>query len=94
MERLSYLDDLTGLPNRRYFNDVRNREWRSALRENGSLSLIMLDIDYFKQLNDTFGHQAGDACLIAVAEALSKSLWRAEDLVSRYGGDEFVAILP
>lgn len=94
LERLSYLDSLTGLPNRRYFEDILNREWRRALRENTSLSVLMLDIDYFKQLNDTFGHHAGDECLKAVAETLNKNLRRAGDLVARLGGDEFVVILP
>lgn len=94
LERLSYLDDLTGLPNRRYFNDARNREWRRAIREKTFLSIILLDIDYFKQQNDTFGHQAGDNCLIAVADVLSHTLRRPGDLIARYGGDEFVLILP
>lgn len=94
LERLSYLDDLTGLPNRRYFDDVRNREWHRAIRENTFLSLIMLDIDNFKEHNDNFGHQAGDDCLKAVAAALGKVLRRPADLVARYGGDEFIVLLP
>ncbi|MEA1961128.1 MAG: diguanylate cyclase [Bacillota bacterium] len=94
LERLSYLDVLTGLPNLRYFIDARNREWRRSIRENTELSLIMLDIDYFKQNYDTFGHQAGDDCLVSVAQTLSQTLRRPGDLIARYGGDEFVVILP
>lgn len=94
LERLSYLDDLTGLPNRRYFNDIYRKEWRRAVRESDDLSLIMLDIDFFKQLNDTYGHQAGDECLAAIAQVLNKHMQRPGDMVSRYGGDEFTIILP
>ncbi len=94
LERLSFLDGLTGLPNRRCFNDTQHQEWRRAIRENTFISLLIIDIDCFKQLNDTFGHQAGDDCLVAVAGVLSKSLRRPGDMVSRYGGDEFVVLLP
>lgn len=94
LERLSYLDALTDLPNRRFFNDVCNREWHRAIREQKYLALIMIDIDYFKELNDSQGHQAGDAYMIAVAKTLNKALKRPYDLVARYGGDEFIAIMP
>jgi diguanylate cyclase (GGDEF)-like protein/PAS domain S-box-containing protein len=94
LERLSYLDELTGLPNRRFFNDVCSREWRSAVRAKKPVSFIMVDIDYFKELNDHYGHQAGDACLSSVAKALGRALGRPNDLAARYGGDEFVAVLP
>ncbi|MEN6391532.1 MAG: diguanylate cyclase [Syntrophomonas sp.] len=94
LERLSYLDDLTNLPNRRFFNDACKREWHRSIREQRPMALIMIDIDYFKGLNDSKGHQTGDACLIAVANTLNEALRRPYDLVTRYGGDEFIAIVP
>ncbi len=94
LERLSYLDELTGLPNRRFFNDACNREWRRAMREQEHMALIMVDIDYFKEINDNYGHRAGDKCLAAAAKALNKALCRPNDMVARYGGDEFIAIMP
>lgn len=94
LERLSYLDDLTSLPNRRFFNDSCKREWHRAIREQSHMALIMIDIDYFKELNDNQGHQSGDACLIAVANTLNMALKRPYDLAARYGGDEFIAIVP
>ncbi len=94
LERLSYRDALTDLPNRRYFDDYISREWRMAARENEPLSLIIFDIDYFKQFNDTFGHLAGDECLTTVASTLNKILKRPCDLLVRYGGEEFVVVLP
>jgi diguanylate cyclase (GGDEF)-like protein/PAS domain S-box-containing protein len=94
LERLSYLDELTGLPNRRFFNSVCNREWRSAIREQKPIAFIMVDIDFFKGLNDSLGHQKGDECLAEVAKALGKALKRPGDMAARYGGDEFVAVLP
>lgn len=94
LEQLSYLDELTGLPNRRFFNDVCNREWRRAIREQESMAFVMLDIDYFKELNDNQGHQAGDECLAKVAKAIGNALHRPCDLAARYGGDEFIVLLP
>lgn len=94
LERLSYLDDLTNLPNRRFFNDACRREWHRSIREQRHMALIMIDIDYFKELNDSQGHQYGDACLIEVAHTLNEALKRPYDLVTRYGGDEFLAIVP
>ncbi|WP_028104835.1 GGDEF domain-containing protein [Pseudoduganella violaceinigra] len=88
------LDDLTGVANRRHFDMAIDRETRRARRMGTSLSLMMLDIDYFKAYNDHYGHQQGDACLEAVASALSTMQQRPGDLFARYGGEEFAVILP
>ncbi|HNQ57486.1 MAG: diguanylate cyclase [Burkholderiales bacterium] len=94
LTRLSAVDGLTGIANRRQFDEALSREWRRCLREREVLSLLMIDVDFFKQYNDSCGHQAGDACLRAVAEALRERLRRPADVVARYGGEEFAAILP
>jgi len=86
-------DPMTGLSNRLHFTEVLDKEWRRSLRNQQPLSLVMLDIDYFKQYNDKFGHPVGDQCLIEVADVLKKFSNRAEDLAARYGGEEFVLIL-
>lgn len=91
---LAVNDGLTGIYNRRHFDDILYTEWKRMKREKTPLSLIMLDIDYFKKYNDTYGHQAGDDCLIKIATALADSLRRPADLVARYGGEEFVIVLP
>jgi len=88
------LDDLTGVANRRHFDIAIDREARRARRMGTPLSLMMLDIDYFKAYNDHYGHQQGDACLEAVASALSTMQQRPADLFARYGGEEFAVILP
>ncbi len=94
LQRLATLDSLTQLANRRRLDEYLQREWRRATREQTPLSLILCDIDYFKNYNDSYGHQAGDDCLQQVAEALSRTVKRASDLVARYGGEEFTVILP
>jgi two-component system chemotaxis family response regulator WspR len=94
LEKLSSLDGLTGIPNRRKFDEVLKREWHRAMRNNSPLSLIMLDIDFFKLYNDNYGHQGGDDCLKQVAGILNNVLQRETDTIARYGGEEFSAILP
>lgn len=91
---MAIIDGLTGIPNRRRFDEVLNIEWQRCVREKQVLSLALIDIDFFKQFNDTYGHQAGDACLVSVAHALRASLNRPPDLLARYGGEEFVCLLP
>jgi two-component system chemotaxis family response regulator WspR len=93
LERLSSLDTLTGIANRRRFDAALRQEWRRSSREESPLSLLFCDIDYFKSFNDTYGHQAGDACLVRVAHTMQESLNRPADLAARYGGEEFVALL-
>ena len=94
LNKLAILDSLTQLANRHRFDEFLAREWQRGKREKFSLSLILADIDYFKFYNDRFGHQAGDACLQKVAQAISKTVNRPADLVARYGGEEFAVILP
>jgi len=91
---LSYLDPLTGVANRRRFDERFDQEWRRADRTAASLALVMLDIDAFKAFNDAHGHLRGDDCLRQVATALADALPRAGDMVARYGGEEFAVILP
>lgn len=94
LEQLSISDPLTGLYNRRYFDAVLEREWRAAQRGGMPLSLLYLDIDYFKLYNDTYGHNAGDRCLVLVAAVISSAVRRPYDVCARYGGEEFIALLP
>jgi len=94
LQRLASLDGLTGVANRRRFDEYLDVEWRRLAREKLPLSLILCDIDFFKKYNDTYGHQAGDACLRRVADALRFCARRSVDLVARYGGEEFAVILP
>lgn len=94
LHRLSVLDGLTGIANRRYFDQYLEREWKCAMRRRKIIALLMVDIDYFKAYNDTYGHQMGDDCLKTVAGAIAARAKRATDLVARYGGEEFAIILP
>ena len=94
LEQLSFKDGLTGLANRRKFDLSMEIEWRNAKRTGQPLSLIMVDIDYFKQYNDHYGHLQGDDCLKAVSKALNECALRARDFVARFGGEEFVLVLP
>jgi diguanylate cyclase (GGDEF)-like protein len=96
-ERLSEIaavDGLTGIANRRRFDEAMELEWRRALRQRAPLALLMLDVDYFKRYNDALGHPAGDTCLKAVAAATAAASRRAGELAARYGGEEFVVLLP
>ncbi len=94
LDQIASIDEPTGLSNRRMFNGSLGLEWRRAYRNAQSLVVIMIDIDYFKQFNDLYGHLAGDDCLRAVAEILHTSSRRPGDVAARYGGDEFVMLLP
>jgi diguanylate cyclase (GGDEF)-like protein len=94
LQRLSMVDGLTGVANRRTFDETLALEWRRAVRSGDSLALLLLDIDCFKAYNDAYGHLQGDAVLRRVAEALRDTVHRAGDLVARYGGEEFAAVLP
>ncbi|MBA1189661.1 PleD family two-component system response regulator [Pseudomonas entomophila] len=94
LQRLMNSDGLTGLSNRRHFDEYLELEWRRAMREQQQLSLLMIDVDYFKAFNDTFGHLAGDEALHKVATAIRGSCGRPSDLPARYGGEEFALVLP
>ena len=94
LEKFSQVDALTGISNRFMFDKTIKMEWNRLRREEKCLSLIMIDIDFFKYFNDNYGHQAGDYCLRCVAEALSQCTKRSSDTVARYGGEEFAIILP
>ncbi len=94
LRELVYLDGLTGVHNRRYFDERFDLECRRAERSGAPVSLAMIDVDHFKRYNDHYGHQRGDDCLRLVARSLRESLRRPADLVARYGGEEFVCVLP
>jgi diguanylate cyclase (GGDEF)-like protein len=94
LEELSFKDGLTGIANRRMFDSVMDMEWTNGRRNHQPLSLIILDIDYFKQYNDHYGHIKGDDCLRLVAKTLSGAATRSKDFLARLGGEEFVLVLP
>ncbi|AVB24881.1 PleD family two-component system response regulator [Pseudomonas syringae pv. syringae] len=94
LQRLMNSDGLTGLSNRRHFDEYLELEWRRAIREQSQLSLLMIDVDYFKPYNDNFGHLEGDEALRQVAKAIRNSCSRPSDLPARYGGEEFAMVLP
>ena len=94
LQRLSSLDGLTGIANRRIFDERLENEWQRGIRDHEPITLMMIDIDYFKAYNDCYGHQGGDQTLQKVAHALRSTAMRPADLVARYGGEEFGIILP
>lgn len=94
LSSLSMTDGLTQIANRRYFNEFYSADWRRACREQGSIGLIMMDIDHFKAFNDHYGHLQGDECLTAVAQQLKAAVQRPRDFVARFGGEEFIVLLP
>ncbi len=94
LQRMMKLDGLTGLSNRRHFDEHLDVEWKRARREKNELSLLIIDVDYFKPYNDNFGHVMGDEALRSVAQVIAKSCARPGDLAARYGGEEFAIILP
>jgi diguanylate cyclase (GGDEF)-like protein len=94
LRSMARVDGLTGLANRRHFDEKLEAEWRRCGRSGTPLALILIDLDYFKLFNDCYGHQAGDACLQQVATCLKREFTRSHDMVARYGGEEFVCVLP
>lgn len=94
LRSMALMDGLTGVANRRKFDEDILADWRQCFREQKPLSLILVDVDYFKRYNDRYGHLAGDGCLKSVAQALSETVRRPYDLVARYGGEEFACVLP
>jgi diguanylate cyclase (GGDEF)-like protein len=94
LDELSRLDGLTNIPNRREYDNIIKQEFKRAQRSGLSLTLLMMDIDYFKRYNDTYGHGMGDECLKKVASVFADVVKRTGDMVARYGGEEFIIILP
>lgn len=94
LRSLALIDGLTGVGNRRHFDATLQAEWRHCARAGQPLSVILVDVDFFKRYNDHYGHQAGDTCLQSIASVLKARFTRSHDMVARYGGEEFVCILP
>jgi diguanylate cyclase (GGDEF)-like protein len=94
LKELSTIDAVTGIRNRRYFDEELDQEWRRAKRQGYDISMLLLDIDHFKKVNDTYGHLAGDECLAAIAKEVDQMFNRPSDVVARYGGEEFIVVLP
>ncbi len=94
LRQMARVDALTGLANRRHFDETLGSEWRRCTRSGNPLSLVMIDLDHFKLFNDHYGHQAGDFCLQQVSACLKAGFARSHDLVARYGGEEFVCVMP
>ncbi len=94
LDQLAYLDGLTEISNRRRFEELFKKEWSRSIRNQSTFSLAMIDVDFFKQYNDNYGHAMGDITLQKIAKSLESSLMRPADLIARYGGEEFVMMLP
>jgi len=94
LKHLAVYDELTQIPNRRYFTHYLDQEWRQCLRDGLPISIILCDVDHFKNYNDFYGHQMGDVCLKTIAQIMQGCLKRPSDLLARYGGEEFIVILP
>ena len=93
LHRLAAIDPVTSLANHSAFQECLQSEWRRALRDASSISVLLIDVDYFREYNDQLGHQAGDACLAKIASTLKDHVRRPSDLVARYGGEEFAVVL-
>lgn len=94
LDNISKIDGLTGIPNRRRFDEYIDLQWQNSQRSGSSLSVIMIDVDHFKAYNDFYGHGGGDKCLKKIAKTLFETIKRPNDLIARYGGEEFVCLLP
>lgn len=94
LQTLSHIDPLTGIANRRAFEEALDREWRRCARAGTVVAIVMMDVDMFKRYNDYYGHPAGDHCLATVAESLKSVIHRSTDMIARYGGEEFIVLLP
>lgn len=93
LKELAMIDGLTHIPNRRFFDQMYEKSYKEVFRDHKTLAILMIDVDHFKRYNDNYGHAKGDACLIAIAKVLKKSLKRPSDIIARYGGEEFVVLL-
>jgi diguanylate cyclase (GGDEF)-like protein len=94
LKKMNAIDAVTGIHNRQYFDENLEKEWRRAKRQGYEISMLLLDVDHFKRVNDTYGHLAGDECLAAIATKVNQLFNRPSDVVARYGGEEFVVVLP